>query len=132
MTSWTVPGEPQVGARLSVIGFGKIRKDGTRGSKVKLALETQGTSAVRIRVHAPREAAVLDTRFRLSATQVRREDALYQEDPRAEVRGGSEWQGGAERAARTRQAQTVAERHRREGAHEHMRMLGLILGRHDL
>ena len=58
-------GEPQVGARLSVVGFGKMRKDGTRGSKVKLALETQGTSAVRVRVHAPREAAVLDTRFRL-------------------------------------------------------------------
>jgi hypothetical protein len=62
---------------------------------------------------------VLDARFRLSAAQVRREDALYQEDPRAEVRGGSEWQGGAERAARTHQAQTVAEPLMREGSHEH-------------
>ena len=119
VASWSVPGDPQVGARLSVVGYGKTRKDGARGSKVKLALETQGTLGVRVRIHAPREAEVLDTRFRLSAAQVRREDALYQEDPRAEARGGSEWQGGADRAARTRKAQTVAERLRREGAHEH-------------
>ena len=119
MASWSVPGEPQVRARLSVVGFGKPSKDGTRGSKVKLALKTQRTLGVRVRIHAPREAAVLDTRFRLSAAQVRREDELYQEDPRVEVRGGSEWQGGAERAARTRRAQTVAERLRREGTHEH-------------
>ena len=121
--------------RLSVVGFGKMRKDGTRGSKVKLALETQGTSAVRIRVHAPREAAVLDTRFRLSATQVRREDALYQEDPRAEVRGGSE----LDQSGRAGQSgRHVRAKHKpwlndlSERAPTSMRMLGLILGRHDL
>ena len=79
VASWSVPGDPQVGARLSVVGYGKTRKDGARGSKVKLALETQGTLGVRVRIHAPREAEVLDTRFRLSAAQVRREDALYQD-----------------------------------------------------
>ena len=41
VASWLMPGEPQVGARLSVVGFGKTRKDGARGSKVKLALKTQ-------------------------------------------------------------------------------------------
>eukprot|EP00964_Phaeocystis_antarctica_P109759 scaffold74182_cov38-Phaeocystis_antarctica.AAC.1 len=66
-----------------------------------------------------RREAVLDTRLRLKAVQVRREDAVHGEDPRAEVRGGIERQGGAGRSARTSQAQTVAERLRNQGAWVH-------------
>ena len=75
---------------------------------------------------------MLDTRFRLSAAQVCREDALCQEDPRAEVRGGSEWQGGGQ------SGRHVPAKHKPwlndlgERAPTSMRMLGLILGRHDL
>jgi len=115
---WPVPGAPQVGASLMVVPSGKPRSDGTHRGRVKVALRIQGTSAMRVGLSVRREA-VLDTRLRLKAVQVRREDAVHGEDPRAEVRGGIERQGGAGRSARTRQAQTVAERLRNQGAWVH-------------
>ena len=126
VASWLVPGAPQVGASLSVVS-GKLRNSGTCLRRVKVALRIEGTSAMRVRFSVPREA-VLDTRRRLNAVQVRREDAVHGEDPRTEVRQGTErpdlcpvsarggTEGEAGRSARTHQAQTVAERLRNQGA----------------
>ena len=56
---------------------------------------------------------------RIGAAQERREARVSGEDPRAGVRALQSQPGAGGRCARTRQAQTVAERLRREGARVH-------------
>ena len=56
---------------------------------------------------------------RIGAAQERRETRVSSEDPRAGVRALQSQPGAGGRCARTRQAQTVAERLRREGAQVH-------------
>ena len=57
--------------------------------------------------------------MRVSAAQERREECAAYEDPRARVRAGEGQVGAGRCCARARQAQTVAERLRREGARVH-------------
>ena len=54
VTSWLVPGEPQVGASLRVVRTGNQRRDGTCPGCVKVALRTEATSAVRVQLRVQR------------------------------------------------------------------------------
>ena len=58
-------------------------------------------------------------RLKLSGAQIRREGGLEYEDPRGGVRVHRGSQGAGLTCARARQAETVAERLRREGARVH-------------
>ena len=58
-------------------------------------------------------------RVRVGAAQQRREECAAYEDPRARVRAGEGQVGAGRCCARARQAETVAERLRREGARVH-------------
>ena len=54
VTSWLVPGEPQVGASLRVVRTGSQRRDGTCPGCVRVALRTEATSAVRVQLRVQR------------------------------------------------------------------------------
>ena len=114
---WLAFGAPVVQAPLRVVASGLVRRDGTCRGRVRLALQVgRGVPCVRVAIKVPREGASVG--LRLSGALVRREDAVESEDPRVAVRADV-GQCGAGRSARTRQAQTVSERLRREGARAH-------------
>ena len=77
-----------------------------------------GSVEVKTKVGVARAAGV---RFRLSGAQVRREGRVEYEDPRGEVcsRKDAEGGGAGVTCGRARQAETVSERLRREGARRH-------------
>ena len=125
MATWLAAGESSVGTELRVVPQGKPRKDGTyKGYKVKLALAAvPGHIEVKtqVRVARARTGQEAGVQLRLSSTQVRREGRLEYEDPRGEVRGSEDAEGGGAgiTCGRARQAETVAERLRRMGTHVH-------------
>ena len=124
MVTWLIVGEPSGEAGLTVVPQRRpnTRNGGSckgKGKLVKLALNVvPGSVEVKTKVGVARAAGV---RFRLSGAQVRREGRVEYEDPRGEVcsRKDAEGGGAGVTCGRARQAETVSERLRREGARRH-------------
>ena len=108
---------------------GVRQRGGTWAGKVRVAFTVNPGSAMQAVSRPERRTPPPEgVHVRIGAAQERRETRVSSEDPRAGVRALQSQPGAGGRCARTRQAQTVAERLRREGARKPRRRAVVRLG----